>query len=121
MPAPLLGIPNDPRGTDVQDFHGQTYQLAIPMKDASFASFAQAEQIARDKTWHPLQVDSSEVLFQIPPDPMEGVKSYSGSWTGAAGLDLDVFRPKAWRDCMSWAGAPMWTAKSAESCSGPSR
>jgi len=69
------------------------YVLKIPVKDGSFASFAQAEQIARDKTWHRGQEDASETLFQIPPDPMKGKKSLAGLWPGAEKVDLDVFRP----------------------------
>ncbi len=68
------------------------YTLNIPMKDGSFASFAEAEQIARDKTWHPEQGDASEMLFQVPPDPMKGKKSLSGAWPGAKKINLDVFR-----------------------------
>ncbi len=70
------------------------YTLKIPMKDGSFESFALAEQIARDKTWHPGQVDASERLFQVPPDPMKGKKSLSGVWPGADKVDMDVFRPR---------------------------
>jgi len=69
------------------------YNLSIPMKDGSFASFAEAEQIARDLTWTPEQVDSSEMLFQIPPDLMKGRKSVPGECPGAAEIDLDAFRP----------------------------
>jgi len=69
------------------------YTLKIPMKDGSFASFVQAEQIARDKTWHPGQVDASEILFQVPPEAMKAKKSLSGDWPGAAKVSLDVFRP----------------------------
>jgi len=71
------------------------YTLKIFMKDGSFASFAEAEQIARDKTWHPEQGDASEVLFQVPPDPMKGKKSLSGTWPGAEKVNLNVFRPMA--------------------------
>ena len=69
------------------------YTLKIRMKDGSFASFARAEQIARDKTWHPGQVDASEMLFQVPPDAMKGKKSLSGVWPGAEKVNLDAFRP----------------------------
>jgi ribulose 1,5-bisphosphate synthetase/thiazole synthase len=69
------------------------YTLKIPMKDSSFASFAQAEQIARDKTWHPGQADASETLFQVPPDPMKGKKTLAGAWPGAEKVELDVFQP----------------------------
>jgi len=69
------------------------YTIEVAMKDGSFACFAEAEQIARDRTWHPGQVDASEVLFQVPPDPMKGRDSLSGDWPGADKVSLDVFRP----------------------------
>jgi len=69
------------------------YTLKIPVKDGSFASFAQAEQIARDLTWNREQKDAAEMLFCVPPDPMKGKKSLSGLWPGAEKVDLDVFRP----------------------------
>ena len=71
------------------------YTLKIPMEDGSFASFAKAEQIARDKTWNPTVEDASEVLFQVPPDPLKGKKSQSGAWPGAEKIDLDVFRSRS--------------------------
>jgi len=74
-------------------YQATEYTLTIPMNNGSFACFAQAEQFARDKTWHPQQGDSSETLFQVPPDPMKGKKSLSGVWPGADKVSLDVFRP----------------------------
>ncbi len=70
------------------------YTLTIAMTNGCFASFAEAEQVARDRTFHPQQVDESEVLFQIPPDPVKGEASLSGPWAGAANVDLAAFRPK---------------------------
>lgn len=70
------------------------YTLTIPMNDGSFASLAEAEQVARDRTFHPQQVDESEVLFQVPPDPMKGEKSLVGPWPGAADAETAAFRPK---------------------------
>lgn len=69
------------------------YTLAIPMKDATIASFAEAEQVARDRTWDPGQMDASEFLFQVPPDPMKGRRHHADDWPGAAKIDLDVFKP----------------------------
>ncbi len=63
------------------------YTLRIPMADGSDASFARAEQIARDLTVSGTEKAATEELFQIPPDPIQGVKS------GAGALDLDAFRP----------------------------
>ena len=70
------------------------YTLTIPMKDGSFASFAEAEQVARDRTFHPQQVDESEVLFQIPPDQMTGHTSLRDAWPGADHVDIAPFRPR---------------------------
>jgi FAD-dependent oxidoreductase family protein/F5/8 type C domain-containing protein len=70
------------------------YTLTIPMKDGSFASFAEAEQVARDLTFHAQQVDESEVLFQVPPDPMKGETRLSDEWPGAEKADTAAFRPK---------------------------
>ena len=87
MPSPILTSDGPAR-------QAVEYTLKIPMEDGSFASFAKAEQIARDKTWNPTVVDASEVLFQVPPDPLKGRKSLSGAWPGAEKIDLDVFLPK---------------------------
>jgi len=70
------------------------YELTIQMADGSFASLAKAEQTARDKTDDPNQVDASEFLFQVPPDPVRGQKSQAGPWRGAENLEIGAFRPK---------------------------
>jgi flavin-dependent dehydrogenase len=88
MPTPV-SITNGPSLDAIE------YPFKIFMKDGSFASFAEAEQIARDETWHPEQGDASEVLFQIPPDPMKGKKCLSGDWPGAEKVNLNAFRPVA--------------------------
>ena len=87
MPTPIQ-IGTEPSRQVVE------YTLRIPMKDGSFASFARAEQIARDKTWDPTMVDASETLFQVPPDPVRGNKTLATSWPGAEKVDLDAFRPE---------------------------
>jgi len=70
------------------------YTLEIPMKNGSFASFAEAEQVALDRTWHPKQTDATETLFQLPPDPMRAERSLPGDWPGAEKVNINVFRPK---------------------------
>jgi flavin-dependent dehydrogenase len=85
MPMPILT-------SDGPASYAFEYTLKIPMENGSFASFAKAEQVARDKTWSPTVVDTSEVLFQVPPDPLRGRKSVSGVWPGAEKIDLDAFR-----------------------------
>lgn len=77
-----------------REYTAVEYTLSIPMSDGSFASFAQADQTARDLTWQSGQVDASETLFQVPPDPIKGKKSVQGEWPGAETVDLDAFRPE---------------------------
>ena len=69
------------------------YTLRIPMADGSYASFARAEQIARDKTWDlGIQFNTDEI-FQVPPDAMQGVKAGAGAWEGVEKLALEPFQP----------------------------
>ncbi len=71
------------------------YVLEIPMADGSFESFAKAEQLARDVTWHKDQMDASEVLLQVPPDPMRSRRAYEETWQGADHVDLKALQPAA--------------------------
>lgn len=87
MPSPIQVETGPPR-------HAIEYTLKIPMKDGSFASFAKAEQIARDKTWDPTVVDAAETLYQVPPDVINGNTRVSGVWPGAEEVDLDAFKPE---------------------------
>lgn len=70
------------------------YTVELPMADDSPASWAQADQLARSMTYDPNQQFTSDVLFQVPRDPMLGRESYRGSWNGVASLPLEAFRPK---------------------------
>jgi flavin-dependent dehydrogenase len=79
------------RGRSSGNFY--EYSLAIPMKDSSFASFAAADQTARNLTWHDGQLGGAELLFQVPPDPMTGRKSLTGDWAGAGKVDIAAFQP----------------------------
>ena len=53
---------------------GQAWEctLKILMKDGSYASFAEAEQIARDRTFTKGLLDAADTLFQVPPDHATG-------------------------------------------------
>ena len=69
------------------------YDLELPMKDSSWASFARADQEARNQSWQTNQVVASEELYQVPPDPLNARAQQSGAWPGADKIDLDVLRP----------------------------
>jgi hypothetical protein len=69
------------------------YTLTLPMQDDTYASLAKAEQLARDKTYHAEQESSSDVLFQVPPESIKGMKSGSAPWNGVEKLPVEAFRP----------------------------
>ena len=68
--------------------------LTLPMEDGTYASFAKAEQTARDLTFHPRQLDAAERLFHVPRDTVYCEAEPAGEWPGAERVDLAVFRPR---------------------------
>lgn len=69
------------------------YAMKVDMNDSSWASFARAEQEMRTRSWQDGQVDGSESIFQVPPDPIKGQAAQAGEWTSASEVDLDSLRP----------------------------
>jgi len=70
------------------------YSVQVDMPDASMVSFARAEQIARDLTWDPNQVESSDLLFQVPPDWVVGQKHLDEVAIDLEQISLKAFQPK---------------------------
>lgn len=69
------------------------YALELRMPDASAASFARAEVLAREKTFDVALVDESDVLFQVPPDPMKAKATVEGDSFDPASVDLAALQP----------------------------
>ena len=69
------------------------YTLRLPMRDASFASFAEADQLSRDLLWNSGLMDMAESLFQVPPDHVRSVKPAAGPAADAAAVAIDCLRP----------------------------
>lgn len=67
--------------------------LEIPMKDGSARAFAEAEQVARDRTFVPTQVDAANTLTLLAPDHFL-CRASGGAWAGAGALDLACLQPK---------------------------
>ena len=65
----------------------------IRMPDGSARSFAEAEQIARDRTFTVTQVDAANTLTLMAPDRF-ACRASGGAWRGAASLDLACLQPK---------------------------
>jgi hypothetical protein len=70
------------------------YAFNVEMADASWASFAKAEQKVRDLTWDANQVESSDQLFQVPPDKVKGQKQWDKETMDVESISLKVFQPK---------------------------
>ena len=67
--------------------------FAVPFKDGSARSFAEAENAARDKTFTNLQLDAADRLFFIPPDHIRAAKTAEGAWINAATFELGSLQP----------------------------
>lgn len=72
-------------------------EMQISMGDGSYRSFAEAEQIARDRTFVKTLLDAGDSLFQVPPDPMVGMATHQSAWSGVAAVDLACFKSPAAR------------------------
>jgi flavin-dependent dehydrogenase len=70
------------------------YEIQAPMPNSAFGAFAEAEQLARDLTWSPDEVDSAEVMFQVPPDHFRSRQPLTGVWPGAEKVPLECFQPE---------------------------
>ena len=77
-----------------KEYKAIEYSLFVDMKDGSYESFANAEQIVRDHTWDPNQVESGDLLFQVPPDHMIGKTSSVEVGSNIEKIALTVFQPQ---------------------------
>ena len=46
------------------------HTLELGMRDGTWASFAKADEEARNQTWHTGQIAAAEMLFHVPPDSL---------------------------------------------------
>ena len=86
-------FPNE-AGTSSGLFQIIEYTLQLPLADDGDAAWAEADQKARAMTYHPEQQFTSDLLFQVPPDPVDGVARASGPWQGVERLPVEAFRPQ---------------------------
>ena len=70
------------------------YTLRLPLTADTPAAWATADQQARGMTYHPEQQFTSDVLFQVPPNPLFGQATAAGAWSGVDALPLGAFRPR---------------------------
>jgi len=101
-PDPKAAAKNAPAKAEIVE-----YTLRISMTDGSYASYAQAEQTARDLTHTGAELANTEQSFQVPPQRMRGARSGPLAPSG---------RP-AWPAFTCWAARPTFRAKRPRSCS----
>src|SRR5699024_10984889 len=70
------------------------YTFRLPLKDDSYASLAEAEQIIRSRTWDIEQVDSSDLLWYIPKQTIDSEKAYNGNPVSLRKLPMQAFKSK---------------------------
>lgn len=70
------------------------YKIQIQIPEYTISSFQQAEQFARDLTWNKEVVDSSEILFEVPPQQIRAQSYYDGKWQGADKIPISCFKPE---------------------------
>lgn len=68
-----------------------SFDLAMP--DGSARAFAEAAQVARDRTFVAKQLDGADLLYAVPPDHVKAAAPLQGEWPGAERLDLGALRP----------------------------
>lgn len=70
------------------------YTLRLPVKDDSYATLQEIEQLIRDKTWSPDQGDSSDILDYVPFNTVISAQSYQQSFSSVRQIPLEACRPK---------------------------
>lgn len=70
------------------------YTFHLPLKDDSYASLAEVEQIIRNRTWDIDQVDSSDLLWYIPKQTINSEKAYNGNPVSWRKLPMQAFKSK---------------------------
>jgi len=68
-------------------------RFKVPFADGSARAFAEAENLARDKTFTELQLDAADRLFFIPPDHILAAKTGDAAWGGADTAGLAALQP----------------------------
>lgn len=115
----------DTQGTGFSDadiqYDAIEYSIQINMKDGSWASFAEAEQVARDLTWDSDQVESSDLIFQNPPDKLVGQKRWNNADVDLDNINLKVFKPRKLENIFVLSGSANLSAEAAETLLKPGK
>lgn len=89
--AEVLPLPMEYKG---KSFPVTRYTFSVSLKDSSYASLMEVEQMARSATWDPDQVDSSDLLWFIPQQTIRSEQSWQGGITNVRQLPAKAFKPQ---------------------------
>ena len=87
----VLPLPLEFRG---KRYPVKRYTISATLKDFSYASLMEVEQIARTAAWDPDQVDSSDLLWHIPSQTIRSEKAYTGMSVSVRDIPLQSFMPR---------------------------
>lgn len=74
------------------------YTFSVEMRDQSYASYAEAEQLIRNKTWDIEQVDSSDLLWYIPQQTVKCENTYEGQPKSLRNIPVEAFNAKGFKN-----------------------
>ncbi|MGQ8337941.1 FAD-dependent oxidoreductase [Sunxiuqinia sp. A32] len=104
-----------------KEYKAIEYSITIPMPDGSWSSFANAEQVARDLVWDSNQVESADLLFQVPPDRMSGQKRWTKPEIDSEKISMKVFQPRKKKNLFVLSGSACLSDQAAENLLKPGK
>jgi hypothetical protein len=102
-------------------YHAIEYTFRKEMKNGSWASFAEAEQVVRDMTWDANQVESADLIFQNPPDKLVGQKRWNRADADLENIPLKVFQPLKTENLFVLSGSANLSEAAAETLLEPGK
>lgn len=70
------------------------YVFRLPVKDESYATLQEIEQIIRDKTWDAEQGDSSDIIEYVPFTAIETQETFHRDFSSVRHIPMDALTPK---------------------------
>jgi hypothetical protein len=116
----IVFTPDFRSATDKEPKDVFEYTLTIDMPDRTYASYAAAEQTARDLTFCPEMLDASDKLFYVPGDSIISKKNINADMN-LNHVDIDAFRPRDFDRFFVLNGCASVERKNAEKLLGPGR
>jgi hypothetical protein len=90
------------------------YEISLPVKDFSFVSIAEAEQVIRDRTWNPDQVDSADHLIIPRTWRLKSKGACNDNPASVLDIPLTAFMPESMNNLYILSGCLDAFAETAE-------